>query len=132
MLRTLPWLLIAIASPLSDITAHLLTGAVPPSLWILQIAALALAALSPPFRPFSIIYAFEKLLFNLHSAFTGPISNITGGPNFIADQIQAFSIGIVFAALIIALTARLRLAESLSPTILPNLPLISPLPSRTI
>jgi hypothetical protein len=95
MLRILPWLLIAIASPLSDIATHLLTGAVPSYLWILQIAALALAALSPPFRPFSIIYAFEKLLFNLHSAFAGPTSEITGGPNFIADEIQAFSIGIV-------------------------------------
>jgi len=108
MLRALPWFLIAVASPLSDIATHLITGAVPPSLWIIQIAALALAALSPPFRPFSIIYAFEKLLFNLHSVFAGPTSDITGGPGFIADQIQAFSIGIVFAALIVTLAARLR------------------------
>ncbi|MEJ2109016.1 MAG: CPBP family intramembrane metalloprotease [Acidobacteriota bacterium] len=106
-LRTLPWLFIAIASPLSDITAHFLTGAVPSSLWILQIAALALAALSPPFRPFSIIYAFEKILFNLHSVFAGPTSEIAGGANFIADEIQAFSIGIVFSALIVSLAAYL-------------------------
>jgi membrane protease YdiL (CAAX protease family) len=103
--RAIPWILIAAATPLSEIAAQFLLGEQPPYLLAIRVAALAGAAFSTPFRTFSIIYAVELVLGRL--LIGSMATDIHGGSGFVASQLRAFQFDFVFVALVLALAARL-------------------------
>jgi membrane protease YdiL (CAAX protease family) len=104
-LRPIPWILIATATPFSEIAVQFLLGEQPPYLIAIRVAALAGAAVSAPLRTFSIIYAVELILGRVLTG--GMATSIQGGSSFVASELRAVEFGFIFVALVLTLAARL-------------------------